>query len=34
MADLGMSLFISEYAGFTDEMEDVSDAAVSGRGHR
>jgi hypothetical protein len=29
MAELGMSLFISEYAGFTDEMaEDVSDAAV------
>lgn len=22
MADLGMSLFISEYAGFTDEMSD------------
>jgi hypothetical protein len=29
MADLGMSLFISEYAGFTDEMTDeASDAAV------
>jgi hypothetical protein len=29
MADLGMSLFISEYAGFTDEMTDEgSDAAV------
>lgn len=25
MADLGMSLFISEYAGFTDELSDTKD---------
>lgn len=29
MADLGMSLFISEYAGFADAMEEVGDAAAS-----